>query len=77
MNATNLELWLTDPRFGKLIGRPAEIRLAVLAHYLTGHGSLAEIARRFDVSKQSLTRHARKCREAFGEAVGKQKVDSD
>jgi len=65
----HLSEWLADPRMDVYLGRTASLKIAVLAHHLTGQGTLAAIARRFSVSKQALTRHARQCREVFRQST--------
>lgn len=63
--------WLDDARFDEMIGRPAAIRCAVLRMDITGQGRLVDIARRFKLSKQAITRHAARVRELFPPHVRK------
>lgn len=62
----NLLSWLKDPRSDEFFGRSFVIKFEVLAHHMTGQGTLAEIARRHGVTKAAMTRHARRARELFG-----------
>lgn len=68
-----LETLMADPRFDGLVGRAASIRLDILAARTTGR-TLAEIAARRGVSKQAMTKHARRVAELYG--CGKEEVDS-
>jgi len=66
MHKTNhLREWLADPRFELIIGRPAAIRVEVLAHVLSGTGTLAAIARKHGLCKAAMTRHLRRVRQAL------------
>jgi AcrR family transcriptional regulator len=39
----------------------------VLEHLITGQGTLAEIGRRYGVSRQSIHRHFRKAKAIYGQ----------
>ncbi len=74
-NENHLEQWLTHPGADEYLGRTPGLKLAVLLHLVTGEGSLVEIAHRFNVSKQALTKHAAAARRCFGLEDGKPQVD--
>lgn len=76
-NAAPLTDWLRDSRVIAFLGRPVEIKFRVLALSLTGTGSVAAIAKDFNLSRQAVERYVRRCRSAFGQTqqnVGK--IDS-
>lgn len=57
---------MTDPRTDIYLGRSVSVKLEVLAAVVTGQGTLAAIAARHGLSKQAMTRHARRARSIFG-----------
>jgi AraC-like DNA-binding protein len=62
----NLTAWLSDPRGEKYFGRTFAVRAAVLAHLLTGTGTLADVAREHGVSRQAVHRHFRRALAIYG-----------
>jgi AcrR family transcriptional regulator len=68
MNNSNLIEWLSDSRSADYFTKSFEIRAAVLVFLLIGQGgSLAEIGRRYGVSRQSIHRHFKKAQEVYGQ----------
>jgi len=65
MKNDNLIAWLTSPSAAAYFGRAFAIRADVLAHLITGDGSLAEIGRKHGVSRQAVHRHAVKARAIY------------
>lgn len=63
---TNLTAWLSDPRGQDYFGRTFAVRAAVLAHLLTGEGTLADVAREHGVSRQAVHRHYRRAVKVYG-----------
>lgn len=66
---SDLVKFLRSPEADKYFGPTFLIRADVLAHHLTGAGTLAAIASKHGVSKAAMTRHARRAREIFGPMV--------
>ena len=67
----NLAAWLTDPRTAKFFGRSFLVRADVLAHLLTGRGTLSDIGRVHGLSRQAVHKHARQARQIFSIKSGK------
>ncbi len=65
MKNDNLIQWLSDPKSAEYFGRSFAIRADVLAHLITGAGSLAEIGRTHGVSRQAVQKHAAKSRAIY------------
>jgi hypothetical protein len=65
MKKNHIQAWLTNAAVSEYMGRTAGIKLAVLLHLMSGEGSLVEIARRFSVSRQALTKHVQLARQIF------------
>ena len=61
----NLIAWLNDPRTAAFFGRAFTIKADVLAHLLTGDGTLADIGRRRGISRQAVHKQAVKARQIF------------
>ena len=62
---SNLLCFLSDPRSEEFFGRPFQIKSAVLAHLLTGDGSLAELARKLGTSRQLVHWHASRAMKIY------------
>lgn len=58
---------LTDPRFDEYLGRRACFKLAVLAHQISGEGTLAGVARKYGVTRQAAFKHATDAKRIFCE----------
>lgn len=63
--ANHLIQWLTDEKSAAFFGRAFTIKADVLAHLLTGDGTLADIGRRRGISRQAVHRHAVKARKIY------------
>lgn len=61
----NITAWLTSPKAARYFGRGFLIRADVLAHLISGRGTLADIAKVHGVSRQAVHKHARKARVIF------------
>jgi hypothetical protein len=61
----NLLAWLTDPRTAEYFGTTFTVKADVLAHLLTGDGTLADIGRRRGISRQAVHKHAVKARKIY------------
>jgi len=66
MKKDHLVNWLSDDRATLYFGGSFGLRADVLAHVLTGQGTLADIARRRGVTRQAAHRHAVRAREVYG-----------
>jgi hypothetical protein len=66
MKTNNLESWLSDPRMDEFLGRRVCFKLAVLATVISGHATLASVARRYSVTPQAAQKHATTARRIFG-----------
>jgi len=64
--ASNLETWLADPRADAYFGRRFVFKSDVLAQVVSGSGTLAEIGRRHNASRQAAYKHAAAARRIFG-----------
>ena len=64
--STNLEAWLTHPGADEYFGRRTAFKIAVLAHLLSGQGTLADVGRRFGAGRSAACHHATKARKLFG-----------
>jgi hypothetical protein len=62
----NLTAWLSDPRGQQYFGRTFTVRAAVLAHILTGTGTLADVAREHKISRQAAHKHYRRAIALYG-----------
>jgi hypothetical protein len=67
MKNSNLIEWLSDKKSVAYFGKSFAIRADVLAHLITGDGSLAEIGRQHGVSRQAVQKHAVKARTIYFE----------
>jgi len=68
MKKDNLIRWLADEKSAAYFGKSFSIRADVLAHLIAGTGgSLADIARRHGVSRQSAHRHFRQALAIYGQ----------
>lgn len=65
MKNDNLIQWLTDEKSAAFFGRAFAIKADVLAHLLTGNGTLADIGRRRGISRQAVHKHAVKARKIY------------
>jgi hypothetical protein len=65
MKNDNLIQWLNDSRGEIYFGRAFTIKADVLAHLLTGEGTLADIGRRRGISRQAVHKHAVKARKIY------------
>ncbi len=61
----NLIQWLTDEKSAAFFGRAFAVKADVLAHLLTGEGTLADIGRRRGISRQAVHNHAVKARKIY------------
>jgi hypothetical protein len=67
--ASNLIRLLCDERAVLYLGRSYALRLEVLAQLRTGSRSLAAIGREYRVSKQAVSKIAKKARAIYGETT--------
>lgn len=67
---SHLAKWLRHPGAEVYLGSHVSLKLKVLAHVVSGEGSLAAIARRFNVSRQACHFQAVAARAAFGIVKG-------
>jgi hypothetical protein len=63
----NLAEWLTDSKAAAYFGRTFAVRADVLAHFITGTGTLADIGRKHGVSRQAVQKHAKKAQRIYFE----------
>jgi transcriptional regulator of acetoin/glycerol metabolism len=66
MRNNHLAEWLADKRGEAYFGRTFAVRASVLAHLLTGEGSLADVAREHGVSRQAIHKHYRRAVKVYG-----------
>jgi hypothetical protein len=64
----NLALWLSDPRAGEFFGKAFSLKLAVLAHIVTGAGTQAQIAREHRITRQAVHKHSKRAERIFFES---------
>jgi hypothetical protein len=72
---TRLIKFLRSAQADAYFGKTFLLRADVLAHHLSGQGTLTVLAIKHRVTKSAMTRHARRAREIFGEP-NTPKVDS-
>lgn len=65
MQDKHLITWLSDERGEKFFGRAFKIKASILAHLITGEGSLSEIARQHGISRQAVHEHAQRGRKIY------------
>jgi len=63
---SSLEQWLRDPGTELYLGRHTMFKLDCLAHVLGVPGSLADIGRKYGVTRHAAYFHAAAARKAFG-----------
>jgi hypothetical protein len=68
-NTTDLvEKLRRDPRVDEFFGKCFVLKLAVLQRQTSGVGTIAEIARRYGVTRQAVNLHAIEARRLFGKS---------
>jgi hypothetical protein len=68
-DASNLIDRLCDEKATRFFGRSWALRAEVLAQIQTGSRSLSAIAREYHVSKQAVSKIAKRAREIYGETT--------
>ena len=61
---------LKSPSADAYFGKTFRLRADVLAWLITGEGSLASIAAKHGISKQAMTKHAKRAKDIFGATGG-------